>query len=391
MLSGDENQKLTQVGPGTPGGELLRRYWHPVAIAQELSHENPTKFVRVLSEDLVLFMDKSGRVGLIADKCAHRGASMVYGRVEERGIACAYHGWLYECAGNILETPPERNDAIMKSVKIKSYPVERFIGFLWAYMGPLPAPALPKYDVFMRRDGHHTITQYPRLDCNWFTAAENGVDSSHLQVLHQRPPMADRVPVDSTRGYIDDIESSEYAVTDYGIMKHRTYKGGTSDQHPMVFPLWLRTRGSMWMRTPIDDEHTNHWTLTFKRNEDGALVDEEQVIEYLEPFKDPPDGIYPNVRFQNFPKHGWPLSEDVVIWETQGVIPDRSKEHLADSDRGVAMLRSLMFEQIELVRQGKDPIGVYRDPDHAIIDTNFDKSINMTYPTGHVAKTVPAS
>ncbi|MEE8519547.1 MAG: hypothetical protein V3S98_10525, partial [Dehalococcoidia bacterium] len=90
-----------------------------------------------------------------------------------------------------------------------------------------------------------------------------------------------------------------------------------------------------------------------------------------------------------FPKHGWPLSEDVVMWETQGSIPDRSKEHLADSDRGVALLRTLMFEQIELVRQGKDPMGVYRDPDHAIIDTNFDKSINMTYPTGHVAKTVP--
>ncbi|MEE8519297.1 MAG: Rieske 2Fe-2S domain-containing protein, partial [Dehalococcoidia bacterium] len=384
MLTAEENKILTQVGPGTPGGELLRRYWHPIAIAQELTHESPKKFVRVLGEDLVLFMDKTGRVGLIADKCAHRSASMVYGRVEERGIACAYHGWLYDCDGNILETPPERNDAIMKSVKIKAYPVERFVGFYWAYMGPLPAPVIPRYDVFMRRDGHFTITQYPRLDCNWFTAAENSVDSSHLQLLHQRPPMADRVPADSTRGYIDDIESSDYYATDYGIMKHRAYRGGTEDEHPMVFPLWLRTRGSMWIRTPIDDEHTSHWTFTFRRNEDGTLVDEEPAVEYLEPFKDPPEAVYPHAQFQNFPKHGWPLSEDVVMWETQGTIPDRSKEHLADSDRGVALLRTLMFEQIELVRQGKDPMGVYRDPDHAIIDTNFDKSINMTYPTGHV-------
>src|SRR5579872_1127282 len=125
MLSQEENERLTRVGPGTPAGELLRRYWHPVAVAQELTDANPTKFVRVLGEDLVLFKDKSGRVGLIQDHCPHRGASLLYGRVEERGIACAYHGWLYDTEGNILETPPERNDAIMKSVKQTAYPVQR--------------------------------------------------------------------------------------------------------------------------------------------------------------------------------------------------------------------------------------------------------------------------
>ncbi|MEE8518218.1 MAG: Rieske 2Fe-2S domain-containing protein, partial [Dehalococcoidia bacterium] len=114
MLTAEENELLTRVGPGTPGGEMLRRYWHPISVARELSDENPTKFVRIMGEDLVIFRDKSGRTGLIADKCAHRGASLVYGRVEERGISCAYHGWLYDCEGNILETPPERNDAIMK-------------------------------------------------------------------------------------------------------------------------------------------------------------------------------------------------------------------------------------------------------------------------------------
>ena len=103
MLTAEENELLTRVGPGTPAGEMLRRYWHPIAIAQELDDEHPTKFVRIMSEDLVLFRDKSGRTGLIGDHCAHRSASLVYGRVEERGIACAYHGWLYDCEGNILE------------------------------------------------------------------------------------------------------------------------------------------------------------------------------------------------------------------------------------------------------------------------------------------------
>ena len=102
-----ENELLTRVGPGTPAGELFRRYWHPVAIAKELTDEEPTKFIRILGEDLVLFKDKGGNVGLIQDHCAHRGASLMYGRVEERGISCAYHGWLYDTAGNCLETPAE--------------------------------------------------------------------------------------------------------------------------------------------------------------------------------------------------------------------------------------------------------------------------------------------
>jgi phthalate 4,5-dioxygenase len=107
MLTAEENEMLTRVGAGTPAGELLRRYWHPVAIANDLSPENPTKFVRILGEDLVLFQSTKGEVGLLEDHCSHRGASLYYGRVEERGIACAYHGWLYDVQGNCLETPAE--------------------------------------------------------------------------------------------------------------------------------------------------------------------------------------------------------------------------------------------------------------------------------------------
>src|SRR5439155_17150278 len=140
VLTEEQNTLLTQVDAGTPAGELLRRYWHPIAIAQELMDEQPTRFVRVLGEDLVLFKDKSGNVGLIQDHCAHRCASLVYGRVEERGIACAYHGWLYDTSGSCLECPAEPAGSMFHlTVHMRAYPVQRFAGFYWAYMGPLPA------------------------------------------------------------------------------------------------------------------------------------------------------------------------------------------------------------------------------------------------------------
>src|SRR5436190_4883042 len=147
VLTPEENALLTQVGPGTPGGQLLRRYWLPIAAAQELRDESPTKFVRVLGEDLVLFKDKSGRYGISQDHCAHRGASLLYGRVEERGIACAYHGWLYDADGNCLETPAEPDGSLFHlTVKQRAYPVREHYGLYWAYMGPPPAPELLRWD-----------------------------------------------------------------------------------------------------------------------------------------------------------------------------------------------------------------------------------------------------
>ena len=156
MLTPEENEMLTRVGPGTPAGELLRRYWHPVAIAAELPEDNPVKFVRILGEDLVLFQTTTGELGLLDDRCSHRGTSLSYGRVEGRGIACAYHGWLYDIRGNCLEVPGEPADSdFCRSVKHKAYPVRKLAGLYWAYLGPEPAPALPKYDVWARTDGWH--------------------------------------------------------------------------------------------------------------------------------------------------------------------------------------------------------------------------------------------
>jgi len=371
LLTQQENELLTQVGPGTPGGDLLRRYWHPIALAQDLSDENPTKFVRVLGEDLVLFRDKSGNTGLIADKCPHRNASMVYGRVEERGISCAYHGWLMDCEGNIIETPPERNDAIMKNVKTTAYPVQIFLSMIWTYMGPTPVPPMTRYDTLFRKDGHRDIRLHPVLDCNWLQAMENSMDPAHLQVLHQEFIGGGRSPVNTTRGYTDDVESFEFYVTEFGLMKKRTYKNGTVDEHPLVFPSILRQGASTQFRTPIDDTHTWHVHINFHPTADGSEPEDafEPKIEDMGPYKQPPEAMHPQAHFTMH--HVIP--QDHMAWETQGPLADRSIEHLSYSDRGVVLLRRVLKEQIEKVQRGEDPLGVQRGENPPMINTNIDE------------------
>ncbi len=390
-LTPAENDFLTRVGPGQPAGELMRRYWHPVSLANELTPEQPTKFVRLLGEDLVLFRDTQGRVGLLADHCAHRGASLCYGRVEARGISCAYHGWLYDSAGNVLETPPERNDAIARHVKQPAYPVQKFIGMYWAYLGPLPAPIIPPYDVWVRKDGRRAIVVHPQLDCNWLQASENSVDPAHLQILHQEHIGQGRRPVNTTRGYTDDVKEFDFYADDVGIWKRRTYVNGEVDAHPLIFPNILRQGRATQIRVPIDDTHTAHIHVVFDPTPDGSLVDEEDPsVEYLAPYKDPPDAIHPFTRF----KLDKVLAQDHMAWETQGPIANRTVEHLSDSDRGVVLLRRVLKENIERVLSGEDPLGVIRDPAHPMIDTNLGGDaqgvFGARHPTGLATETVPA-
>ncbi len=371
MLTEQENALLTQVGPGTPAGELLRRYWMPVAPVQDLTDERPTKFVRVLGEDLVLFRDRSGNVGLIQDHCAHRGASMLYGRVEERGIACAYHGWLYDTAGNCLECPAEpAGSKFHLTVKMRAYPVQSFLSLYWAYLGPLPAPVIPKYDVWVRKDGHRRIV-YRQIDCNWLQAMENSVDPAHLQILHQRTGSNAGSEIKSTtRGQTDDVAELDFYETPYGIMKRRVYRNGLLDEHPIIFPNILRHQGTQ-IRVPIDDTHFVHYTLSFTPTPDWHEIDEEPVVVEGRPHKEPSGALHPVARFTmaDVP------SQDYMAWETQGPIANRSAERLATSDRGIVMYRELLRREIERMQQGHDPLGVIRDPNHEVIDTKFDHSI----------------
>lgn len=375
MLSREENDMLTRVGPGTPAGELLRCYWLPVAVAGELSEKTPTHLVRILGEDLVLFRDLRGRVGLIADRCSHRGASLFYGRIEERGIACPYHGWLYDVEGSCLECPAEpAGSKFHLTVKHKAYPVQKFIGLYWTYMGAKAAPLIPKYDVWVRDDGIRKIFVQPQLDCNWFQAMENSVDPAHLQILHQNTAMRARTPVNTTRGFTDDIEKFEFYEFPHGIMKKRTYKNGSIDEHPVIFPNILRQGNATQIRVPMDDTHTKIFFVRFYPTGDGRVVVEQQdpEVEYVQPYKNPPDALHPFTRF----RMDQVQAQDHMAWETQGPVADRTHERLATSDRGVVMLREVMKREIAKVQQGLDPLGLVRDPTQdKMIDTNLEKAL----------------
>lgn len=374
VLTQEENEQLTRVGRGTPAGELLRRYWWPIAVARELTDESPVRFVRLLGEDLVLFRDKSGRVGLLADHCSHRGASLLYGRVEERGIACAYHGWLYDTEGRCLETPAEPAASNFHlTIRHTAYPVQQFVGLYWAYLGPPPAPVIPKYDVWSRRDGLLKLAVYPRLDANWLQVMENTADPSHAQILHQEFINYGRPVASTTRGLIDRVVDLDFHEAPFGLIKVRTFSNGHSERHPLVFPNILRESNVAQLRVPMDDTHTNfffvHFIPTGESNGSGPKVADE--VLYVSPFKEPPDALHPFTRFQLDSV----LAQDHMVWETQGPIADRTSERLATSDRGVAMFREIVKREIDKVQRGLDPICCIRDPDHEVIDTYLGDSI----------------
>jgi 5,5'-dehydrodivanillate O-demethylase len=375
MLTQEENEILTRVGPGTPAGELLRRYWHPVAIAAELPEDNPVKFVRILGEDLVLFQTKKGELGLLHDRCSHRGASLSYGRVEERGLACAYHGWLYDIQGNCLETPAEpKGSNFCRSIKHKAYPVQKLAGLYWAYFGPPPAPAIPKYDVWARTDGWHWLRVLPQLDCNWLQAMENSVDTAHLHILHQEL-VTDGFKVESTtRGTIDNLAKFEVEEFDHGLLKRRFFKDGKVEEHPLLFPTVLRQANRTQIRVPIDDTHTWIVYVHFVPESAEPRTNKDDVpVYYRKPFKNPPGVRHPFARFRLDQVD----AQDFMAWETQGPILDRTRERLAGSDRGIVMYRDILRREINKVEQGLDPMNVFRDPNHAIIDTKMDESLHV--------------
>lgn len=365
MLNQEENELLTRVGPGTPAGELLRRYWHVVAAAAELSDKNPKKKVIILGENLVLFRDRKGSYGLVAEKCSHRGVSLYYGFVEEDGIRCAYHGWKYDACGRCIDQPFENPEAGFKEkIQHTAYPVVKCAGLLFAYMGPPEKkPMLPKWDLLVRQDGTRKIDVCEILRCNWLQAMENSVDPTHTYYLHSHTLKLKGNP-DHVPFHYRAVSKIDFDLvvgpTWAGIQKQRTFAGEdvpVESPHPLIFPniLFVPVRAgyAMHFRTPIDDHNTQVFQFRFSPNKDAKSVTqpEDTPIEFVRTKND--DGEF---HMENF------SSQDHMAWETQGAIANRSAEHLGEGDRGIIMYRKLLREQILAVQEGKEPVGTNRDP-----------------------------
>ncbi len=350
MLDQETNQLLTRIGPGTPMGELLRRYWMPIAPKLEID-EKGKRQIRLLGEDLVVFKDARGRYGLVAERCSHRGASLFYGRIEEDGIRCPYHGWKYDVDGKCLDQPAEPADSNHKeNIRHPAYPVDELGGVLFGYLGPSPAPLLPRYDILAREDWVRRIELHPVLDCNWLQPMENAVDPAHLYWLHGYTGGA-RTARD---------ERNDFEVFEYGLYKYH-YDEKRIEVHPLVFPNILRGPGNVaHFRIPMDDTHTGILYVIYTPTPDGKPSGQKEVpYKFIGPIKEPYDD-YGFIRYRHHMKTF--ASQDGMAWETQGPMADRTKEHLASSDKGVVMLRQLVQLQLEKIKKGEDPIGVIRDP-----------------------------
>jgi 5,5'-dehydrodivanillate O-demethylase len=356
MLSKEENERLTRVGPGTPGGNLLRRYWQPIAGTAELTAERPKKRVKILGEELVLYRDGQGGYGLVAEHCAHRGTSLYYGFLEDGCLRCAYHGWLYDRDGRCLEQPFEPPGSTYKDrIRQLAYPVEELGGLLFTYLGPPERkPLLPRWD-FLVIDEQRRITLQP-LACNWVQAQENSADVTHTFFLHGQT-MVNKGREQFSRHYTRPLAQYGFQPFEWGLLKSWEYTGEHASSgwgNLLVFPNILRIIGAMHWRVPVDDTHT---TIVMARARGMAHVEPDDPS--LEAPVDPPevwrkpDGDY---HLDSFP------CQDGMAWETEGPLFDRSQEHLGASDRGIVLFRKLLSEQIAIVEHGGDPMALVYDP-----------------------------
>jgi 5,5'-dehydrodivanillate O-demethylase len=368
-LSPELNTLLTQVGPGTPGGELMRRYWMPICPSAELK-KTPKKRIKLMGESLVLYRDGKGELGLVPERCPHRNASLYFGFLEEDGIRCPYHGWKFAPNGECIEQPFEPKDSKLKALACRpAYVVKELAGLVFAYIGPGPAPELPRWEYLVRKDGVRSIVVLPVHHCNWVQGQENSHDPVHTYYLHGQMLIETKQQAWAAAAiayFHRPIEAFSFALehtpTWSGIRKVREFGGDRPEVehgHPAVFPnILIAPQGreiTMHWRVPMDDTHTYIIWCEFVPNKDGSIseqADDEIPVSYL-PHPLHPDGEYDLTTFPN---------QDLMAWETQGEIANRSDELLGASDKGILMFRKLLREQIEAVQAGKEPVGTNHDP-----------------------------
>ena len=365
-MTPEENEMLTRVGPGTPGGEMLRRYWWPVWFEEKI--EKKPIMIRLLSETFVLFRDGKGKIGMLDHICSHRRASLEFGRVEEQGIRCCYHGWLYGADGRCLEMPAgPPGSRLHEEVKQRAAQIQIAAGLVFAYIGPAPAPVLPRYDLLALDDCDRTIWASDD-HCNWAQRAENGMDPYHSMALHASvyPSIALKRP------------EVDYTPTWYGFRTASRYPGGNLNIVHDIFPSSTRRHNAragsipsefLHIRVPTDDVTTTTFFVESRFKPQGPYKRECRGLQHNTP------GVYERV------EDGWwglaSGDQDRAAQESQGPIHDRTKEILGTSDRGVVLWRKVAFDSIAAVKTGRDPHGIVRDAGRNDV-VHFDAGKNFS-------------
>ena len=386
MISAEQNDLMTRVGPGTPAGTLLRRYWQPVALLDELLDPRPVKAVKLMGQDYVLFRDESGQLGMLDRDCPHRGADLAFGRLEDGGLRCPFHGWLFDVKGNCLETPAEPvGSKLCSRIKQSAYPAVARSGMVFAYVGEGEPPAFPEFDCFVAPDTH-TFAFKGLFECNWLQALEVGMDPAHASYLHRffedadtaasygkqfRGASADSsMPITRVLREYDRPEIS-VSPTDYGmrltalreLSDTRTHVRVTNVVFPQAFviPMSSEMTISQW-HVPVDDTHC-YWYAVFTSF--TGPVDKQQMRDQRLALYELPD--YTS-RKNKRNQYGYSVDEqlkatytgmgdDINVhdqWavESQGPIQNRTREHLGTTDKGIVAFRRMLVKAIEATAAG---------------------------------------
>src|SRR5579863_4209636 len=373
MMSQEQNDLITRTGAKDGCGKLMRMYWQPAALVDELAGPRPVRPVKLLGENLVLFRDEQGRYGLIERHCAHRGADLAFGRLENAGLRCAFHGWLFDASGQCLETPAEPRDSqLCKGVRQRAYPVIEKGGILWAFLGEGEPPAFPEIDCFVAPESH-TFAFKGHINCNWLQALEVGIDPAHASFLHRYfededtatsygkqfrgKPLDSDLPISKVLREYDQPEIT-VTRTPYGLRlttlrqidEQRTHGRSTHLVFPQAFviPMNAEMTITQW-HVPVDDFGCYWYSIftSFTTVVDKQTMREQRLKTYPAPDYKP---VYNRANAWGFDADqqrratytgmGFDINiHDQFACESPGRLSDRTREHLGSSDRGILLYR----------------------------------------------------
>ncbi len=388
MLSRADNERLVRVGQGTPAGTLFRHYWQPACLSTEIPEPDcPPIRVRLLGEDLIAFRDSKGRVGLVDAYCPHRRAPLFFGRNEECGLRCVYHGWKFDVAGACVDLPSEPETSPMKAgIRLTAYPTHEKAGIVWAYLGPVETmPAPPDYE-WTRAPATHRYVSKTYEACNYLQALEGGLDTAHSSFLHNLrlgdkslPRLRDRAPrldverTDYGYSYLSTRQlgaEGSYVRLYHYVMPYQQMRGGINgvlgrNDVPKL-------DGHIWV--PIDDEQTNVYNWCYSADPSVSIPEEIAEAHEHHSGRGKDDLIPGTFKLKRNPSNDYLIdravqrtktftgidgvnTQDFAIQEGMGPIVDRSHEYLGSTDRAIVTLRRMLLDATAAVARGETPPG----------------------------------